>query len=79
MKALLFVAIHVAAIFGSADTPEGPATPTVALQGPQYYTVSELESSLDAVLDGCSVWEDTSRTCTVASYTLPDGRFVDGK
>lgn len=79
MKALLFVAIHIAAFFGSVDTPEGPAMPTVALQVPQYYTVGELEGSLAAVLDGCSVWEDASKTCTIASYTLPDGRSVDGK
>ena len=56
MKALLFAAIAVAAHFS-------PFSPEVNLQGPEYYSITELENSLTGVLNNCSIEEDASWTC----------------
>ena len=53
MKYLLYAAIVIAAHFS-------PFNPEVNLQGPEYYTISELEESLSGVVQGYSIEEDGS-------------------
>lgn len=56
MKVLLYASIVIAAHFS-------PFNPEVNLQGPEYYSVTELEESLAGVLNNCSIEEDASWTC----------------